>query len=528
MKTSALFLALAVGVPALAATPPTTADTLTRYVEAFNQGDAELVETTIPNKDATAWMQKNVPRFECPDAAIEETYYFRWWTLRKHLRATPEGFVVTEFLPKVSWSAKHNTISCAAGHHFYEGRWIHDPRYLDDYATFWFRRGGKPRQYSFWAADALSARYLVDGRAEPVLALLPDLGANFAAWEKSNRDANGLFWQIDDRDGMEVSIGGSGYRATINSYLYGEAIALARLSELAGKAEDATAFRAKAAQLKQLVQAKLWDADAKFFKVLPRGENTKLADVRELHGYTPWYFNLPDAPYAEAWKQLADPQGFQAPFGPTTAEQRHPRFALSYQGHECQWNGPSWPYATAVTLTALANLLNRPEPQTAVTKADYFAALKTYAASHRLKREDGKVVPWIDENLNPQTGDWISRTRLKTWKNGTWDAGKGGVERGKDYNHSTFCDLVITGLVGLRPRADAQVEVNPLAPEAWDYFCLENVAYHGHQLAIYYDKTGTRYGRGQGLRIFADGQEIAKSARLDRVAGSLPALPASR
>ena len=525
MKTSARILALALCLPlgiSRAADPLTRSDVLAHYVDSFNKNDAELVATTIPNAAASDWMQQNVPRFECPDPVIEETYYFRWWTFRKHLRETPDGFVVTEFLPKVSWAAKHNTISCAAGHHFYEGRWIHDPRYLDDYATFWFRRGGQPRQYSFWAADALWARHLVDGRAEPVKALLPELSANFAAWEKSNRDPNGLFWQIDDRDGMEVSIGGSGYRATINSYLFGDATALARIATLAGKKEEAAAFREQAVKIKQLVQERLWDAEAKFFKVLPRGEGKKLADVRELHGFTPWYFNLPDASFAEAWKQLADPQGFQAPFGPTTAEQRHPRFAVSYQGHECQWNGPSWPYATAVTLTALANLLNRPEPQTAVTRADYFAALKTYAASHRLKREDGKVVPWIDENLNPQTGDWISRTRLKAWKNGTWDAGKGGVERGKDYNHSTFCDLVITGLVGLRPRADAQVEVHPLAPEDWEYFSLENVAYHGHRLAIFYDKSGTRYGKGKGLRVLADGKEIGRNERLERIIAALP------
>ena len=31
----------------------------------------------------------------------------------------------------------------------YEGRWLHDPKYLDDYTTFWFRRGGDPRRYSF-------------------------------------------------------------------------------------------------------------------------------------------------------------------------------------------------------------------------------------------------------------------------------------------------------------------------------------------------------------------------------------------
>jgi hypothetical protein len=124
--------------------------------------------------------------------------------------------------------------------------------------------------------------------------------------------------------------------------------------------------------------------------------------------------------------------------------------------------------------------------------------------------------------LNPLTGDWISRTRLKSWKNGTWDAGKGGEERGKDYNHSTFCDLVITGLIGLRPRSDQTVEVNPLVPEGrWDWFCLDHVPYHGRMLTILYDRTGTKYGRGQGLQVLADGKQVAASDKLTRVTGEL-------
>ena len=73
--------------------------------------------------------------------------------------------------------------------------------------------------------------------------------------------------------------------------------------------------------------------------------------------------------------------------------------------------------------------------------------LRIYAASQQLKRDDGKVVAWIDEDLDPLTGDWIARTILKP-------GGEGSVvERGKDYNHSTFCNLVISGLVGIRPAA---------------------------------------------------------------------------
>jgi len=496
-------------------------DSFRYYVERFNADDEELYAQHVLNEQAWAFLRDNIPLFECPDKDIERTYYFRWWTYRKHIKQTPEGFVVTEFLPPVGWSGKHNTINCAAGHHFYEGRWLHNPMVLDDYARFWFRGGGAVRSYSFWVADALWARYLATGNKEILLDLLPDLIANYEQWEKERLEPDGLFWQIDDRDGMEVSVGGSGKRATINSYMYGDAAAIAKIASLAGRQDIADRFQQKAERIKALVQTRLWDREARFFKTLPRDKD-RLADVRELHGYSPWYFNLPDRGHEDAWKQLMDRQGFYAPYGPTTTEQRHPGFRVSYEGHECQWNGPSWPYATSVTLTALANLLNNYNPHV-VSEADYFDALRIYTASHRLAHEDGRLVPWIDENLNPYTGDWIARTRLKRWKDGTWSQSKGGKERGKDYNHSTYCDLIITGLAGLRPRPDNRVEVRPLVPpNTWDWFCLDRVLYHGRMLTVLWDRTGQRYGRGQGLRVLIDGVEIAHRDSLGRITGELP------
>jgi len=497
------------------------ADSFKHYIDTFNENDEEMYVQHVSNEKAWEFIKANIPLFECPDKYFERTYYFRWWTYRKHIKNTPDGFVITEFLPKVPWSGKHNTINCPAGHHFYEGRWLHDYTYLNDYSIFWFRKGGGVRSYSFWAADALWSRYLVTLDKNLVTDLLGDLISNYKEWEKRRLEPDGLFWQIDDRDGMEVSVGGSGKRPTINSYMYGDAVAIAKIASLANRKDIAKRFREKARKLKALVQTRLWDNKAKFFKTMPRNAEA-LVDVREQHGYTPWYFNLPDAGYEEAWKQLMAPKGFYAPFGPTTAEQRHPKFSISYKGHECQWNGPSWPFATTQTLTALANLLNNYKQNT-ISKSDYFETLKIYTKSHRLKRQGGRVVPWIDENLNPYTGDWISRTRLKSWKNGTWDKGKGGKERGKDYNHSSYCDLIISGLVGLRPRPDDIAEVNPLVPEEkWDWFCLDNVLYHGRIITILWDKTGNKYNRGKGLRVFANGKEIVQSKTITRVTGKLP------
>jgi hypothetical protein len=502
-------------------------ENLRHYVEQFNQHDRETVTNQIPNAAASDWMARNVPLLECPDKDLEEIYYFRWWTYRKHIEQTPDGFIITEFLPKVPWSGKYNSINCPAGQHFYEGRWLHDPQYLDDYARFWFRKGGEPRKYSFWAADSLYSRSLVTGDFSLPKELLPDLIANYRAWEKDHLDATGLFWQEDGNDGMEVSIGGSGCRATINSYQYGDALAISRIAELDGQPEVARSWAEKAASLKSLVEQKLWDPHAQFFKVLPRGKSS-LVDVRELHGFTPWYFNLPGIEKSVAWKQLMDPKGFYAQFGPTTAEQRCPEFAVAYVGHECQWNGPSWPFATAVTLTAFANLLNN-YSQEVVTRADYWNIFQCYVRSHRFRQIPPEPQPagayhfyrvetsqpWIDENLNPYDGDWIARTLLKERR-------QLPDERGKDYNHSTFCDLVITGLVGLRPRPDETLEVNPLIPQGtWDYFCLDRVSYHGRIITILYDRTGSRYGKGAGLIILEDGKEVARSQALQRLTARL-------
>jgi len=488
---------------------------LKNYVEKFNAEDDELVATYIPNSQSYAFLAANIPLFECPDKQMEEIYYFRWWTFRKHIRNTPDGFIITEFLPDVSWAGKYNGISCAAMHHFNEGRWLHDQRYLRDYAYYWLRHGGSVRSYSFPIAYAIYNQYLVTGNDSVICDLLPDLIANYEAWEKERYDTlRGLFWQIDDRDGMEVSVCGSGYRATINSYMAAEGKAIAEIAQLLHNSE-AGKFAEKSEQITANMIKTLWDDDAGFFKVLPRSENAVLCNARELHGYTPWCFNLiKDKKYACAWKYLMSPEYFYAPYGPTTVEQCSPEFKISYEKHECQWNGPSWPFATSITLTGLSNLLNA-QNQNYVTKDDYFNLLQIYTKSHHLTKEDGTVVPWIDENLNPFTGDWISRTRLKKWNNGDWSDEKGGVERGKDYNHSTYCDLIISGLIGLRPQEDGILTVNPLLPDnTWDYFCMENVMYHGKRISVLYDKTGQKYHKGKGLMLFVDGKLKASSPEL--------------
>lgn len=509
---------------------------LEKYVKLFNADDAyKFPNTKIKNEDALEFLEDNIPLFECPDEDFQRNWYFRWWTYRKHVKMTPDGYVVTEFAPNVGWAMKYNAINCPSGHHIREGRWLANSKIVNDYTRFWLIGGGDTDGYSTWLADSFLALQKVHFNKVEFDEVLPNLVLNFERWEKARLQENGLFWQYADRDGMEIPVGGNGQRPTINSYMYGNAVAIGVIARMAGKNDIAERFEARAKQIKNNVQDMLWDSDAKFFKV--RKHDGKLVDVREQLGFIPWYFNLPEKGkgYEVAWKQLMDPQGFYAPFGPTTAEQRHPGFKVAYTGHGCQWNGPSWPFATSQTLTALASVLNNYE-QDSVSKEDYFKTLGIYTRSHRkregfyFKRDDFKNKEgasdvtfdpgpsWIDENLDPYTGDWIARTRLTIMGN----SGSKGRERGKDYNHSSYNDLIITGLVGLRPRLDNIVEVNPLLPEnTWDYFCLDKLRYHDRILTIIWDKTGEKYGKGKGLSVYANGLKIAEAPTLTKVTGTL-------
>ena len=479
------------------------------HVSRFNAMEDENVTNFIPNAASWNWMQKNLPLFECPDREVEEMYYFRWWSFRKHLVQTTNGFVITEFLTPVKHAGIFNTLSCAAGFHLAEGRWLRDPKYLDDYTLFWLRgSGGKPQphfhKFSSWFAAAAYDRYLVNGDKKFITGLLDDLVADYRRWEQERRLTNGLFWQYDVRDGMEESISGSrtnqNLRPTINSYMFGNAAAIAAIARLAGKNTLAAEFDGQAAQLKKLGREKLWNPDAHFFEVLL--DDGHFANVREETGFVPWMFALPEAGqgYETAWAQLMDGQGFRAAYGITTAERRSPRFRSHGYGH-CEWDGAVWPFATSQTLDALANVL-RDYPQKVVTAKDYFDA---FLACVRSQHADGK--PFIGEYLDETTGQWIN--------------GKEG--RSRYYNHSTFADLLITGVVGLRPRADDTVEVQPLLPEGtWDWFCLDGVKYHGRDLAILWDVDGKHYGRGAGLRVFTNGKVIAKSDKLRPITGQLP------
>lgn len=478
------------------------ADDYKHYVDYFNRMEDENIAQAIPNDSAWFWMKNNIPLFDCPQDNFEEMFYYRWWTFRKHIKDTPQGQTITEFLVERSYSDKYNMIACAMGHHIDEARWLHNNDFLDNYIHLWYRGNeGKPMQklqkFSSWTPYALYNKYLVDGDLDFLINMLPDLENDYQAWENTRRHKNGLFWQHDVKDGMEEMISGGrkvkNARPTINSYMYGNSIALANMVRLTGNAEKEKFYQAKADTIKRLVQDSLWNNESAFFETMK--EEGGFAKVREAIGYLPWYFNLPDKGFEKAWEQITDTEGFAAPFGITTAERRHPEFR-THGCCKCEWDGAVWPFTTSQTLVALSNLINNYK-QNVVNDSIYFHLLEQYVESSYYRGR-----PYIGEYLDETTGYWL----------------KGDQERSRYYNHSTFNDLIITGLVGLHPQEDDNIEIAPLLPdEKWDYFCLDNVLYKGKILTILWDKDGTRYNKGKGFQLFVNGKKVAGNDTLQKI-----------
>ena len=468
-------------------------DLLRYYVDLFNKNDEECYGNDIDNAHAFEWLRNEIPLFSCPDKDIEQAYYFRWWTFRKHIKITTDGYIITEFLPKVPWSGKHNEINAAAGHHIYEGRWLKNGRkYLSDYIRFFLDNPDRGHQYSAWIIEATWRLCEVNGDFDLGEDFLSKAIEYFEEWERTHGLPDGLFWSIDNYDAMEYSISGMGgergIRPTLNSYMCAEAYAISRFAELKGDCELAEKYKARGDEIREKINSRLFDDG--FYRAYHYSVGDDISDIferlkgkqpRELIGYIPWIFGIPEKGGESVFGLLDDATAFYSEQGLTTAERSHPMYLFSAK-HECLWNGYVWPFATSQTLNALNAVIRRYSDSDEYKKL-FIKLLHQYARSHNRVREDGTTVPWIDEVRHPERDEWSSRTILRDWG---WREGKGGYERGKDYNHSTFCDLVISGLVGVSVSPAGEIEVEPNIPDDWDYFTLVGVYVGGKRYSIEY------------------------------------------
>jgi hypothetical protein len=458
-------------------------------------------------RDAFNWVSTSAPFFECSNADVTLVYHYRWRVFWMHMRSTPQGWVLTEFLRPVPWSGPHGTINCAFGHHAADGRWVREPGLMDNYSAFWWRHPRADLRYTWWPAHAALERFGIDGRVHVLRMLYPQLRAEYWRWVERTRTSYGVggnecLWQAAHDDGEENSIGLDGCRPTMNAAWYGEARALADIAAMVGDdvaaATDVGLFRQEAARWQSALH-RLWNRELDSFatRTLPppagraqdikkrrtkvgcqyctgrssrRGETSacppnwqrgELVSVRELAALSwPWYHRGALPEHAVAWRQLTDPAGLAAKWGVRTAERRHRCYNFS-TWCVTSWHGPVWPFESSKLATALVTALHDPahraalQDLAAIGPADFFRLLATYAKmhAHGAAREVPSGTPFVGESFHPDSGFWLTRELM-------FQRGQSDKRRGDHYLHSSYADLVLGGLVGLHVvRADADADL---------------------------------------------------------------------
>ena len=256
------------------------------------------------------------------------------------------------------------------------------------------------------------------------------------------------------------------------------------------------------------------------------------AGVRELASLSsPWLYGAVPREnaslYSSSWDTAFDPQGLGGPFGLRTLEARAAEYSCEL-GSCCWWRGPVWPFETAKALTAAVGILQDPllAPSVpALTRQRFWGLLRQYTAMHNASGAGGGAgggAWWISDGANKRAnytaiekaglffpgleGGWVAEAGCS--EDGQWTD---NWREGYKYLHSSYLDIIATGVAGLMPQAGSssppQLLVQPLQPTDGElmYWALDGVIVGGRTVTVLWDATGARYGRGVGLAVLLDG-----------------------
>lgn len=490
-----------------------------------------------------AWFDWNVATFECSDPAVTKLYWHRAYLLKKNFMNPRWGHLTHRCCAEGRWRADWyaNVISYGAAHQIREARWLADPSYAWGQLATWAENpkpdgifpnhvkpdGAQKGQYTDWISSTALDVMAVHPDAEALRRHFAPLARNARAWiDVFDRDGDflpvvdshwwtGMEWQPSffAFSGFSPDEGGPNEadleRVDLAAYAFGNAKNMAACARLLGDEREARSLDELASRIQNAVETKLWHRDWKFF-LSNRWKDDAPALVKEVIGVYPFYFGLP-APgrgFEAAWSSILDPEEFWGPWPVRSCSKRCPAYnpgrgwsAIRDVQSGCMWNGPAWPHANSIVMTAMARTL-RDYPPCNLTKEHLFELFNSFTRAQFVGEGLGR--PWTGEYYHADTGRWMTGER--------------------DYNHSTYLDVLVPELCGLRPRVDSVLEVDPLLPRpergGWTHFLLDGVRYRGHDVTIVWDAPdGVKHYEGvaEGLTLFVDGVRRAHREDLGRL-----------
>lgn len=466
-----------------------------------------------------------VPYFECSDPHLQKAYWYRWYGLRlltvdmrgQTAALDPPSFPHPCVFEGIGGFRSH--ISFSAPCHMREAIWMHDSRlafgcmeglfaaqensgYLPGHLYLW--RDTRGFYHADWGATALQG-WQVTGDRSFVERIYPALAryADYFERERDREDSH-LYDIIDQGEtGQEYSsrylfgdakaddwrhIHLKGVDATV--YVYRLQRALSAMSAALGNTEESVVWTRKADATRAAVQGRMWDTERQFFVDLDPKSGER-SPYRAGVGFYPFLCDLAGTEHLPALTgHLLNPAAFWTPYPVPSSPLDDPLYSAEgdWKGRRlsCPWNGRVWPLLNAHVGEALAHFSLQSAPELTGQAAEFITRFV------KMLFFDGDPErPNAFEHYNPETGV-PSLYR--------------GVD---DYQHSWVIDLLVKYLVGLQPRSDETLVLDPL-PFAVERFHMDDLRYRGHRLSV-------QWQAGAGYRVWVDGVERAHLPERGRV-----------
>ncbi|MEO8601561.1 MAG: hypothetical protein ABI629_03185 [bacterium] len=475
-------------------------------------------------REYNRWFAERVPYFDAPDPDFKKMWYYRWWVVRFSMveMATPDlkGFAFYE--GKLGFD---NPIGFAVPLQIKELTYSRDPVLaLDQLENSYRNRApngavvdppGSPywnETYSHWIAAAAAELHRVQPIPPDTLRrLLPWMAGDVRAWMTAyDTDGDGLPEREQPRvTGYDLDILSYWYfsgtrldqevappaleRVDFASFVYANAIGVAELADAAGDTTLAEEFRGRAKRIRDATLAHLWDDQTHFFYP-QRASDDARAPIRELHGFFPFTTLLaPNEPrYTSALAALVDPEDFWARYPPViTSLQHYKTWTWDMDGLSRNIAPHPISMGARTALQAIKHYSNHP-----ITPALFMEMMHRY---------NDLIYPRVhpqDPTWRPNAHEYYSK-----WEPYAQSPRPKPSDISHDF-HSMYISLVVEGVVGLTPRIDERIELEPMALE-WDYFALDGLRYRGHDLTIIWDRPDgdVRYrGYPEGFSLYIDGQ----------------------
>lgn len=475
-------------------------------------------------REYNQWFADNVPYFDAPDGGFKRMWFYRWWIARFNMTEadTPDLKGYRFYEGKMGFD---NPITFATPAHIKELTYLRQPEMGLQQAENAFRNvspsgaivdpPGSPywaETYSHWGTAALAEYHRVHPIPLPRLrAMLPSIAADVRAWLTTyDTDGDSLPERQRPRvTGYDLDILSYWYwvgtrvdpqaeppnmeRVDFASFVYANARGGAELARAAGDTALAAELDASADKIRSAAVSKLWEQSTEFFYA-QRIDDAR-APIRELHGLFAFTSLLaPNEPrYVAALKKMIDPEEFWARFPPVITSQYH------YKRWTWEMDGLTRniaPHPISMGARTLIQVLKYYKQD--IITADHFMEL--------MKRYNALVYPGVnpfDPYWRPNVHEYYSK-----WEPYQLSSRPKPSDISHDF-HSMYNSLIVEGVIGLTPRLDDKIELQPLALH-WPYFALHRLRHRGHDLTILWDQPDGKIqynGFPEGFSLHIDGKQ---------------------